>query len=216
MNYAIDAATRVGFGATATVQMFDRTFDTTIDPTDLQPSETSYSYQVFGSFSREFAERTTLTLAGGPALIDSNEQGTDLTFFGSVGIVQIWAVNLTSSAGYRRSQSDSAGEVGTTIVDSVFVSTTWQPSDRWGTSISADWVQRSGISNRSEFDRNLDTQRWSVRAWLSRRLTRRLHLTFLTWYSDQTGGGINDGSSGALDDFSAILGFRYTFDTIRL
>jgi len=60
-NYGLTAADRVGGGGGFTAQFYD-------DVLGL-PASNTYVYQLFGSYSRNFGERTTLSIRVGPALI---------------------------------------------------------------------------------------------------------------------------------------------------
>jgi hypothetical protein len=65
-NYAINAANKVGGGGGVVVQMFDEV--------DTLPASNTYIYRLFGTYQRNFGERTTLSIQLGPALITTDQE----------------------------------------------------------------------------------------------------------------------------------------------
>ena len=235
MNYALDAQNLFGFGAFASVQMFDET--------NAQPSFSTYVYQVFGVWSRKFGALTSLTITGGPALIVSRDpfdqvfllgmdvngnpivistfnnagggRDSTVTFFGSVDIRRDWTPSLTTLASYRRDQNNGSGQSGTQISDLVTVSLNWTPGELWQLALNGSFINRESALSGTDVNGKFSSQRWFASSRVSRRLTRNASLTMLLRYSTQSGDN-RGGSRGNIDDFAAILGFRYSFDTIRI
>jgi hypothetical protein len=164
-QYGVTASDRVGGGGGFNVQLFDAV------PGRL-PASNSYVYQLFASYSRNFGERTILSIQAGPALIHtiqdsgfaasepdsdvifvgSNEGSNDMswTIFGEVGLTHYWLPTLTSAISYNRRQSPANGQGASTVADSVLFQTNWQPSERWDLSLRATYVHRESLTNLSQ------------------------------------------------------------------
>lgn len=68
---ALDAWTNVGVGGTITAQLFDEV--------KTLPASQTFIYQVFGTFSRNFGESTTLSVQAGPAFIVTDQDNASGT-----------------------------------------------------------------------------------------------------------------------------------------
>jgi hypothetical protein len=73
-NYAVDAANRVGIAAGGVLQRYDGV--------DIRPANDSYVFRVYGSYVRNFGERTTLSIRVGPAVISNDQDSFDQTISG--------------------------------------------------------------------------------------------------------------------------------------
>jgi hypothetical protein len=215
-SYAINASNRIGGGGSAVVQMFDEV--------EFLPASTTYIYRVFGTYVRNFGERTTLSINLGPALISTDqdsgtapsglvEDSDDLRFtlFGAVTLTHSWTPTLVSSMTYDRRENTSSGNGASAIADSVSFRTSWRPSELWDVSLMSSWVQRKSPSDEL---RSVDTQRWGAAMRVARRLTR--HLTASAWVNFSKQDSVDtDRSPNNFGDFTAIVGIKYDFDPFR-
>jgi hypothetical protein len=64
-QYALNAANDVGLGASITAQMYDEF--------EFQPASNTFFYNIFGTWVRRFGERTTLSIRGGPTIINTDQ-----------------------------------------------------------------------------------------------------------------------------------------------
>ena len=162
-QYGVTASDRVGGGGGFDIQLFDAVPGL--------PASNSYVYQLFASYSRNFGERTILSIQAGPALIHtiqdsgsaasepgsevpfagSNEGSNDMswTIFGEVALTHYWLPTLTSAISYNRRQSPANGQGASTVADSVLFQTNWQPSELWDLALRASYVHRESLTNLS-------------------------------------------------------------------
>ncbi|MCH2172301.1 hypothetical protein MK489_16075 [Myxococcota bacterium] len=72
------------------------------------------------------------------------------TVFVSASLLHRWSENINSTLTYRRSQSDTSGEQGTTIRDAVTFWTNWTISPRWRLDARMQWRKRTSASVLSQ------------------------------------------------------------------
>ncbi len=181
----------------------------------------------------------TLRFSGSPP-----KGASDLrtTFFGSMALTKRWQ-HWNASLSYRRSESPTVGDVGTsTTADSVRLATRWEVDRRWTLSLTAGWNRRQSVSDAlvttptvelcveaqcagepiAKFvgltsistSSAIDVTNWTAAAALSRQLANRLRATLEFRYRRQ-----NSDSTLALTNdvqrFSVGLRFSYSIDPIR-
>ena len=136
-----------------------------------QPASVTYTYRIFASWLHKFGENTELSLRGGPALIDTNQDAPDpvplrllvivpiggqnpgrtkdssVTFFGEASLSHSWTSNLSSHLSYNRSDSSASSLGSSTVADRVSFLTDWSPSARWNLTLRGDWVQRKSAND---------------------------------------------------------------------
>jgi hypothetical protein len=243
LSYALGPSSAINWGGAFSYQAFqevDATLPGPLPPPNeslvavQQPSSQTYTYQGFGGFSRRFGRIWTFSLRGGPTYVVTREQGAIVarqttpttidvlsvpssvdgrwTLFGQARLSARWSETLRSSASYRRSQADTSGFSGASIRDAVSLFTSWQPGELWNLGLLGEWVQRTR-ANQNQRDA-FESTRWSLTGNASRNLTRRASLALRVHLSttDQT----QRGQSSHLDEYLALLEFRYAFDPIRV
>jgi hypothetical protein len=320
-DYGLTASDRIGAGGGVNVQLFDEVKGL--------PASNTYVYQLFANYSRNFGERTILSLRVGPAMIHtiqdpfertstqntyphldypldggvlgvdvpepndclqggngpvllegsrcalkrrllyvpgldpingtinairnsqsevilagSNEGSNDMrwTIFGEIALTHFWLPTLSQTISYNRRESPANGQGASTVADSVYFRTIWQPSELWDLSLLASYVRRESPTNLSrsflvvegedfgaaggiivrssslktvvEKSSAVDTHRFAVTLRAARRITQRMSSSIRVGYSDQRSKHTSR-SPNDFGNFLAIVGVKYDFDPFR-
>ena len=203
----------------------------------VQPGSETQVYRVYASWRRSFGEGTTFYISGGPAFIKSQQDNdgvssSNVTFFGEVSARHQWSPNVRSMLRYTRDENNSGGLGGSSIADRVRGTTTWNPTERWTFTAFGEWFRRDAVSELEseiptldllgnptgsitvEQEGGLNSNRWSVGARASHRLTQRLSANLSLRYSDQDTQNATTGPS-SFNSLLAIVGVRYDFDPMQ-
>jgi hypothetical protein len=169
---------------------------------------------------------------------NSGESETRVTGFGEVSISHHWTPELSSSAGYTRSDSGATSLGASTIEDRVMVQTTWTPARRWDLQLRGDWLQRkssSDITNTylvidsTDFGQplpvvtstglvanntqtSIDTEYWRVGGRVAYRTSRQTTVTLRVSYQEQDTIRGDSRNYSSFDNVLVFLGFRYDLE----
>jgi len=188
-----------------------------------------------------------LPLSDGPPLavvtlpfVGSEESEQDFTFFARFNVVKRWD-NFEINARYNRTQSNAAGDSGTSTLDRVVLRAKYDPSRLWSFYASGSWNRRqratrpvfagdfvvvdgegdaAGFAQRVQVveslgERKIGTDQITAIVGTRRQLTRQLSgtLEFQYRYQFTTRSGRRD---QRVDFFLLNALFNYDFDPVRL
>jgi hypothetical protein len=230
LSYAVSARDRVGFGGGVTWQQFNKVRG--------QPASVTYTYRIFASWLHNFGENTELSLRGGPALIDTNQDApnslppgqnpgktkdSSVTFFGEASLSHSWTPDLSSRLSYNRSDSSASSLGSNSVADRVSFLTDWNPSARWNLTLRGDWVQRKSSNDITSAsfsasdpvttsDRAVDTTYYSASLRAAYRASRRVTVTARLTYQNQDDNSASRTASSDFGDFVGFVGFRFELD----
>ncbi len=199
-------------------------------------SSEAVDYDGAGISSTISTTRTALNYVGS----SGGGSDTEVTAFGEVSISHHWFSELSSRAGYTRSDAGATSLGSSTVSDHVTVETIWTPTRRWDLSVRGDWLQRKSATDTSNtfvvidtdmppvagamnivsstglvaetFNDSVDTEYWRVSGRAAYRTSRRSTVTLRASYQHQdTNRGASRGSS-SFENVLVILGFRYDLD----
>lgn len=98
-------------------------------------------------FNTVLNSTTTLTFPGGTN--PGSNDDTTVSGFGMVRLTKRWSPTVASEVSYRRQQSAASGIGGSTILDAVAASASWQITELWDVSARMDWTKRKSVSSGS-------------------------------------------------------------------
>jgi opacity protein-like surface antigen len=232
-QYALTRRHQLGGGVAVSYQDFDETDAKSC--AQFNAASESIFVGPFLSWVFSYDETTSLEAALGPSYVYSNRDGTscldangvpdpqpgdsdhDITFFGTAALNKRWTPTLDSTVSYRRRQDTASGLGGSAVLDAVALLNSWQITELWSFNIRADWTKRKAATGlQTNFQNDLNTERWSAGSVLSRRLTRNLTASARYRYTKQSSKG---GTRGRFSDFDAhlvTLGVQYSLDPFEV
>jgi len=169
---------------------------------------------------------------------NSGEDDTRVTGFGEISISHNWIPELSSSAGFTRSDSGATSLGASTIENRVMVETTWMPTRRWDLQLRGDWLKRKSAtpitntylvidSTASGFalplvtssalvanktSTSINTEYWRVSGRIAYRTSRRSTVTLRASYQHQDTVRGDSRENSTFDNVLVYLGFRYDLD----
>jgi len=169
---------------------------------------------------------------------NSGESDTRVTGFGEVSISHNWIPELSSSAGFTRSDSGATSLGASTIENRVMVETTWMPTRRWDLQLRGDWLKRKSatpITNTylvidgtpsgfalplvtstalvaNKTSTSINTDYWRVSGRIAYRTSRRSTVTLRASYQHQDTVRGDSRENASFDNVLVYLGFRYDLD----
>jgi len=192
----------------------------------------SYFVGPFLSWTYRIDEQSQLQIAAGPTYIHSKRErftpsGSLTTFpsdsddrvagFGSFSIDRRWSPTMVSGLSYQRRQDTASGIGGSTVLDAVGLTHTWNLAERWTLALRGDWTKRKSATNlQVSTEGKVDTQRWGAGSVLSYRITRNLTGSVRYQYNDQNSNGATAGQFSDYKGHIVSLGVQYALDPIEV
>jgi len=220
---AMSSRDTLGLGSSVSHRSFeDREIpEGSVLPSSFRTSSRTQYFYAFLFLQHNFNDDFTIILQGGPTWINSRrwslslppqtrESQHDFTWFADAEIEKRWR-EVTTSVSYRRSEAPLGGTSRSALVDSVTLLGSWRPDAAWSMRLRGSWTRRTSRNPVSDVT-DRDTV-WSATFVVARRLTLRSSLQLLLLYRDQERGATS--TAREYTEYSARLGFRYDFSTIR-
>lgn len=169
----------------------------------------------------------------------SSGSDTRWTVFGEVTLTKRWRPNLVSTFSYNRRDSTASGVGGSAVLDDVNLTTSWQISELWSTSMRADFTMREStapvqqlvqtVANTqilapgderaattgftlATFQSEVSTQRYGLAWRLTRQITKHLSVSARYTFARQESKSNSAASNSDFMDHLVTLGVQYDFD----
>jgi len=124
---------------------------------------------------------------------------------------------MVSGLSYQRRQDTASGIGGSTVLDAVALTHTWNLAERWTLALRGDWTKRKSATNlQVSTQGKVDTQRWGAGSVLSYRITRNLTGSVRYQYTDQNSNGATAGQFSDYKGHLVSLGVQYALDPIEV
>ncbi len=187
---------------------------------------------------------TTISSAMAPLGFVGDSGGdsdTKVTAFGEISISHQWIPDLSSRAGFTRSEATASSLGSSTISNHAVIETIWTPTRRWDLRVRGDWLERKSATDvtnnflviapdmppiagspmpivsstgllAQRFGETVDTEYWRVSGRAAYRTSRRSTVSLRASYQHQDTQRGSTRANSSFENFHVILGFRYDLD----
>jgi len=157
--------------------------------------------------------RSTVSPEAGAAT-GGDRDDQNIEVWGTFGLSKTWE-RATASLRYMRRNSGASSNRSDSTLDSLTLNATWTPGERWQVNSSANWSLRNANSEFGGISQDEDTTTYVGQIRVHYQLTQNAFIYWLGTFRHQNGDQ-DSGNGSTIEDYRALIGFRWEFDPIQL